>query len=342
MNKVSLKRENIFPSDWFPCSHASTIVQTPTESLLAAWFAGSSEGAADVAVWGAARERGGWSAPRELAREPGVPCYNPVLFYSRDGRLWLYYRFGPSPRTWTAARRWSTDGGIHWSPVEYLPAGLYGPIRVKPLVLDDGTILAGTSVESYRSWACWVEESCDHGRSWNKAGPICISSEWMSQRRGTRGSPALPEVPGSEEWAKIFGIIQPVLVPMEGRRVRLYARSTSLIGRICVADSLDCGRTWTAARPLELPNPNSGIDAVRLQDGRIVLVYNHSDRKRSPLNLAVSRDGETFTCFHVLEEGPGEFSYPAIIQGREGDLHITYTWKRKTIRYVRLPLEMVP
>ena len=99
---------------------------------------------------------------------------------------------------------------------------------------------------------------------------------------------------------------------------------------------------WTAARPIDVPNPNSGIDAVALRDGRVALVYNHTSKGRTPLNLAVSADGEHFRMFQTLEDQPGEYSYPALIQGREGDLHITYTWNRKRIRYVRVPLADVP
>jgi predicted neuraminidase len=132
------------------------------------------------------------------------------------------------------------------------------------------------------------------------------------------------------------------VVSLGGKRLRLYARSTSRTGKICVADSNDGGITWTQARPIDVPNPNSGIDAVALQDGRVVLIYNHSESKRTPLNLAVSTDGEEFRMFHTLESEPGEYSYPAIIQGKDGDLHITYTWKRERIRYVRFPLAEVP
>ena len=104
----------------------------------------------------------------------------------------------------------------------------------------------------------------------------------------------------------------------------------------------DGGVTWTQAQPIDLPNPNSGLDAVALTDGRVVLIYNHTDKGRSPLNLAISRDGENFRMFHNLESEPGEYSYPAMIQGKNGDLHITYTWKRERIRYVRVPLADIP
>jgi predicted neuraminidase len=109
-----------------------------------------------------------------------------------------------------------------------------------------------------------------------------------------------------------------------------------------VADSPDAGVTWTGAHPIDLPNPNAGIDVVRLQDGRFVMVYNHSATARSPLNLAVSADGDRWSEFHALETEPGEYSYPAMIQASDGSLHITYTWRRERIKYVNWPLAAIP
>ena len=83
-----------------------------------------------------------------------------------------------------------------------------------------------------------------------------------------------------------------------------------------------------------LPNPNSGIDAVTLRDGRQLIVYNHANRGRSPLNVALSLDGKTWQAALVLESEPGEYSYPAVIQSADGLVHITYTWKRQRIKHV--------
>lgn len=310
--------EFIFDRAPFPSCHASTIVETVPGEFLAAWFGGTDEGNRDVAIWGARKDSAGkWSEPFELAREPNIATYNPVLFRSHDKTLWLYYKFGTSPESWTAGRRSSTDQGRTWSAIEHLAAGLYGPIKDKPLVLDDGTIVSGTSVESYHAWSVWVERSTDNGRTWTKHGPVTVPGE-------------------------PFGIIQPAVVRLKDGRLRMYVRATERIGRICYADSADKGRTWTAAKPTELPNPNSGIDAVDLRDGRIILVYNNTTKSRSPLNVAVSSDGDNWNSFLLLEGEPGEFSYPAVIQASNGDVHITYTWNRKKIKHVRIPLNEIP
>jgi predicted neuraminidase len=324
-------KQSIFTSAPFASAHASTIIELRNGDLLAAWFGGTAEGAPDTAIWASRRTAGQWSAPYLLVREPNIACWNPVLFHSADGNLWLYYKFGPNVRSWTGARLLSNDEAHHWSPPEHLPAGLLGPIKDKPLILHDGTIVSGSSVESYSSWAVWIDRSTDNGKTWKKIGPITVPIKPGQQP---------PTQAGQQE--HVFGIIQPAIVPLGKQHLRLYARSTSDIGRICVADSFDDGLSWTQAHPIDLPNPNSGIDAVGLRDGRVVLIYNNSPKDRTPLNLAISRDGEHFKMFTTLEDQPGEYSYPAIIQGKNGDLYITYTWNRKRIRFAELPPPSAP
>jgi predicted neuraminidase len=179
-------------------------------------------------------------------------------------------------------------------------------------VLPDGPIVSGTSVESYQSWSAWIERSTDNGKTWTRHGPIPAEG----------------------------GIIQPVVIWMGGTHVRLYARSQ--FGTIAMADSLDAGVTWSGAHSIDLPNPNAGIDVVRLKDGRFVMVYNHSSTARTPLNLAVSADGDHWKEFHALETDPGEYSYPAMIQGSDGSLHISYTWRRERIKYVNCLPSAIP
>ena len=344
----------------FPESHASTLVELMhgrpnAADLMAAWFGGTREGNPDVAIWGSRHIDGKWAAPVELVRENNIACWNPVLFHTHDGRLWLYYKFGPSPGEWAAGRRYSEDEGKTWSAVEHLPAGILGPIRAKPLVLPDETIISGSSIEAYQTWAVWIERSTDNGKAWTKIGPITVpeamdvpanrlnaisaESEPVTQATGTT------TIYKSEIYTPpttTIGIIQPAIVPLSKTHLRLYARSRTRTPKIAVADSFDRGRTWTQAHFLDLPNPNSGIDAVRLHDGRIVLIYNNSSTTRTPLNLAISNDGEHFHLFATLENTGGQFSYPAIIQSADGALQITYTWQRKTIKYVRIPLTGIP
>jgi len=308
--------EFIYDQAPFKSCHASTIVETEPGKLLAAWFGGSDEGNRDVQIWWSQHDGNAWTPPALASDQPGVPCWNPVLFKSQSGKLFLFYKAGENPRAWSGLVRRSTDGGKSWSKSELLPAGLLGPVKNKPIQRKDGTILAGTSVESYRAWACWVERSHDDGKTWRRFGPIFV-----------------PDQP--------YGIIQPTLFETRDGRVVMYCRSRN-IGRICRSESRDNGETWTPAERTELPNPGSGIDLVQTAEGKLFLIYNHSAQHRYPLNLAMSADeGNTWKQVHVFEEEPGEFSYPAIIQASDGRLHATYTWKRRRIKHVVLdPMQL--
>src|SRR5262249_55328924 len=96
------------------------------------------------------------------------------------------------------------------------------------------------------------------------------------------------------------------------------------------------GKTWTPMEKTNLPNPNSAIDAVLLKDERALLVYNHSDTEKTPLNVAISKDGRTWRSAVVLENQPGIFAYPAVIQTEDGLVHITYTWNKERVKHVVL------
>lgn len=333
--------QDIFTVAPFAQCHASTVVELANGDWLAAWFGGSAEGKPDVAIWGARHTTTGWSAPFLLAREPEIATWNPVLFHTNDGTLWLYYKFGPVAAGWTGARLRSTDEGETWSTPEHLPAGILGPIRAKPLVLPKGTVVSGSSVESYHAWAAWIERSSTDGKFLGKTGPYTLTADQIHPLATSPldGENKLIGQTGPEQTT---GLIQPTVVSLGGQHLRFYARSSGNIGRICIADSRDGGRTWSQPIPLDLPNPNSGIDLVHLRDGRFVLIENPVPLGRTPLVLALSTDGLHFHTFRTVEDEPDqEFSYPALIQLRNGDLLATYTWHRTRIRSLRIPLSSI-
>jgi predicted neuraminidase len=312
----STSSEFIFETAPFASAHASTIVET-RDGLVAAWFGGTREGAADVGIWLSRHERGKWTAPVEIAtggQPDGTrhPCWNPVLFGVPDGDVMLFYKVGPSPQTWWGIVRTSHDGGRTWSDARRLPDGILGPIKNKPVRLADGAIVAGSSTESTdrpSKWRIHFERTIDGGRTWTTS------------------------VPAADGVREIEAIQPSILVHPDGR---LQAVGRTRSQRIFETWSTDGGRTWSPVALTSLPNPNSGIDAVTLRDGRQLIVYNHTTAGRSPLNVAVSRDGKTWTPALALETDAGEYSYPAVIQSADGLVHITYTWKRQRIKHVVL------
>jgi len=307
-----LKTEFIFEHAPFPACHASTIAETK-DGLAAAWFGGTAEKNPDVGIWLSRHSDKGWSAPVEVAngiQTNGVgryPCWNPVLFQAPNGPLLLFYKVGPSPSRWWGMLIRSTDGGANWSPPQRLPEGILGPIKNKPALLPNGTLLCPSSTE-HAGWRVHLERTPDLGLTWTKSEPLNDRKE--------------------------FGAIQPTILSYPNNRLQLLCRSEQKVITECWSD--DGGTTWKPMAATTLPNPNSGLDAVTLKDGRAVLVYNHATRGRTPLNVAVSRDGKRWQPALVLEDSRGEYSYPAVIQTSDGLVHVTYTWKRQRIKHAVL------
>jgi len=304
--------EFIFDRAAFPQCHASTIVETK-QGLVAAWFGGTREKNPDVGVWLSRRIGQKWTVPVEVVN--GVqsaslryPCWNPVLFADPDGKLLLFYKVGPSPSTWWGMLTTSDDHGESWGPGVRLPGSFVGPIKNKPVLLADGRLLCGTSTED-RGWRVHMEWTADQGKSWKGTKPL--------------------------NDGETLHAIQPTILVHGETLLQILCRGRGT-GKIVQANSSDGGRTWSALTLTDLPNPNSGIDAVTLRDGRHVLIYNHTMRGRSPLNLAVSVDGRRWQAGVVLEDTPGEYSYPAIIQSVDGLVHVTYTWKRSRVKHVTI------
>ena len=311
------EREFVFDTAPFPSVHASTIAET-RDGLVAAWFGGTREGAQDVGIWLSRHVKGGWSAPVEVAtgvQADGTrhPCWNPVLFVLDDNVLALFYKVGPSPQTWWGMVRTSKDHGRTWSDATRLPDGILGPVKNKPVRLADETIVSPSSSETTDKPSLWrvhFERSTDGGKTWTLVRPA-------------------PSPDGTE-----LHSIQPSILVHPGGRLQAVGRSRSQ--KIFETWSNDGGRTWSALTLTTLPNPSAGTDAVTLRDGRHLLVYNHTPKGRTPLNVAVSRDGKQWAAAVVLESEPGEYSYPAVIQTADGLVHITYTWKRQRIQHVVL------
>lgn len=314
--KGMLKDEFIFEFNDVPESHASTITETP-DGLIAAWFAGAYEGAKDVCIWTSRMVNGKWEKPVKVAEgiindTTRYACYNPVLYYAENKELLLFYKIGPNVAGWTGWMMRSNDNGKTWSQREALPAGYLGPIKNKP-VLIDGKLFCPSSTER-NGWKVHFEITSDNGRTWTKTDSI--------------------------NDGKIVSAIQPSILTYADGRLQVLCRSKNQT--INESWSMDRGKTWTKMVASSLPNNNSGTDAVTLKDGRQLLVYNHvkppgdlAKGLRTPLNVAISKDGKNWEAALILEDSPiSQYSYPSVIQTKDGLVHIVYTWRREKVKYV--------
>ena len=328
---VPIAADFVYEEAPFPSAHASTIVET-ADGLAAAWFGGTAERNPDVGIWLSRHDGASWSPPVEVAngiQDDGrrYPCWNPVLFQPSGGPLLLFYKIGPSPSAWWGLVRTSMDQGRTWSDAIRLPDGVLGPIRAKPVELGPGTLLAGSSTE-HDGWVVHMEHFRTDARTedgWQRA--LASSDAW--EQSGSLNDP--------DEYAAI----QPTILVHSTTELQILCRSRQ--GLITQAWSTDGGVTWDVMSPTDLPNPSAGIDALRLRDGRFLLVYNPTTRGRRRLVVAVSDDGRNWRRGVALENAPdGEYSYPAMIQAADGLVHVTYTWRRQQIRHVVLDPSRIP
>lgn len=307
--------------------HASTVTQTRSGDLLAAWFGGTREKNPDVSIWLSRRTASGWTPPEKIARAKEMAHWNPVLFTDpATGDIHLFFKVGLDPKVWSTWRRISRDDGKTWTePEELVPGdvGGRGPVKNKPIVLSDGAWLAPASTEK-GGWECFADRSTDGGRTWTR----------------TENFPKDPSIP-----RRVGGAIQPTFWESEPGQVTALVRTGAK--QIWKSTSTDYGQTWTPMIPAGLHNNNSGIDALRLEDGRVLLVLNPVNIQwgpRTPLSLAVSADnGNTWKLLAHLENDcnlDSEYSYPAIIRTEDG-IAISYTWNREKIRVWRIPLSCI-
>lgn len=316
--------EFVYEEAPIPSCHASTIAETPS-GLVTAFFGGTHERNPDVCIYVSRMSDGAWSPLVEVAN--GVindnlryPTWNPVLYQVPGGELLLFYKVGPKPDAWWGMLLRSFDGGITWSEPVALPDGYVGPVKNKPVLLEDGTLICPTSTED-QGWRIHFEYTSDMGRTWSRSEPI--------------NNP------------RTYEAIQPSILLHPNGKLQLLARTLNSV--LVSSWSEDDGKSWSLLKESGLPNNNSGTDAVTLKDGRQLLVYNHVKTPvgarggyRTPLNVAVSDNGIHWDAALVLEDSEiGEYSYPAVIQSSDGMVHVVYTWRREKIKHIKIDPDLL-
>jgi predicted neuraminidase len=311
--------------------HCSMVSALPSGDLLALWYGGSREGAADVAVFTSRMTAGTktWGPPIKVLDRASVEgelgrrikkIGNTVIFPDRTGRLWMVYA-SVSLGGWSGCAlniKSSPDAGLTWGPSRRLTLNAFFNmstlVRNKPIYAADGRI----GLPVYHEMATKFPQIL-----WFQPGPD-----------GTVEDYKVRNLSASK------GLIQPVLVALGGDQVLMMLRDTSSQRSLRTSLSTDNGWTWPDPTPSSLPNPDAPVDALRLADGRILLAYNHASSGRETLGLSLSSDeGRTWKKHSVLErETEKEFSYPQLTQGPGGMIHLTYTWKRERIGHIAFNL----
>lgn len=364
-DRAVIRDEFLYEQASFPQCHASTITELSNGDLVAAYFGGTRENHPDVCIWVSrkphnadqwekpvlagdgvfelgsadARLAGADESATDAAVGPILPyhqgnlrrkaCWNPVLYTMPNGEIWLFYKIGKKVSDWTGWLVKSRDGGRTWSRREALPKGFIGPVKNKPELID-GRLICGSSTE-VNGWKFHVEILDLKTGQWKYVGPVS----------------AVQALKTDDEQMHPIDCIQPSILRLKDGRLQVLMRTHN--GKLATSFSSDNGDTWSDVTLTDVPNNQSGTDAVTLRDGRHILIYNDfetipGEKKgpRTPLSIALSADGTHWHHALTLEDSPiSQYSYPAIIQGRDGNLHCVYTWRRQRIAYKKIDLNQL-
>lgn len=315
--------EFIYDKAPYPSCHAATIVEASNGDLVASWFGGTHERHPDVTILVSIKKKNSavWSEGVQVAdgvmkEGPRLPTWNPVLYQIPGGDLMLFYKIGPKPSEWWGMIMTSSDNGKTWSKPRNMPKDFLGPIKNKPVLLSDGTLMCPSSIEG-DGWRLRMETSPDFGKTWKMGDTIARGKNKINA-------------------------IQPSILFHKGGKIQAIARTRNRA--MASTFSSDKGKSWSDLELLDLPNNNSGTDAVTLKNGKHLLVYNHVlppgdlvKGPRTPLNVSISKDGIHWDASLILEDSKiSQYSYPSMIQSSDGMVHIVYTWRRQRIKYVKI------
>ncbi|HEY8536770.1 MAG TPA: sialidase family protein [Vicinamibacterales bacterium] len=303
-----------------PYKHPACLTELDNGDLYLVYFGGEGEYARDTAVFGSRLAKGTstWTDPIVIARDPFRSLGNAVVWQAPDGLVWLFYvvRYGD---TWSTSRiqaKVSRDGAATWSDAFMLHEGEGMMVRNRPIVLHDGDYLlpiyheVGDDTESVSpdSTSLFLRYERKTG-TWKETGRI----------RSRKGN------------------IQPAVVEITPGHLIAYCRrggdyGPTTDGWLVRAESHDGGWTWSEGRDSTFPNPNAAVDFLKLRSGNLLLVYNDSMTRRTPLVAALSTDNDrTYRYPRTLAEGPGDFAYPIALQGADGRIHVVFTSNRRSV-----------
>ncbi len=310
--------------------HCASICQSKSGKSICAWYGGSREGARDVQIWMSSFSANStadevWSEPRSIMGFPRAAedtnqfvrkVGNAVTFFDSNDRLWMIY-VSIAMGGWATSSlnaTYSDDHGATWAQSQRLwlspLLNISQLVRCPPVFMKSGEI--GLPI-------------------YNECAGIFPEMLWLQPTGGSL-TYHKSRICGGRDW------LQPSVVPTGDQTAICYLRCLNESRRVGFATTNDAGLTWSTPATLELPNPNSAVCAVRLQDSGVLMALNYSTDSRDSLSLVYSANGVSqWKQVATLDQQPGEkFSYPSMIRGQDGLIHLVYSWQMKKIRHISL------
>jgi predicted neuraminidase len=323
-------RAQFIPETAAPSVHAGSAILLNDGNLRAFWFAGSREGAMDVVIQTAVLDTkaGSWSNPEvvidRVTAEKGLSRYikkigNPLPVRSSQGKLQLYF-VTVSVGGWAGSSiSWieSSDEGVSWSRAQRLitsPAlNLSTLIKAPGFDFTDGTL----GLPVYHEWM-------------GKFGELIRidGGQVIDKRRISSGR----------------ALLQPIVFIDAPETAIAYFRQARSAGPPRIASALtdNAGQFWVSGADLDLANPNAAIAGLQLANGDRLIALNDLESARHRLVLALAPAGTSnWSVIAEVESDQTlinglyrEFSYPYLLLGANGEVHLIYTYDRKKMKHI--------
>jgi predicted neuraminidase len=346
-------------------NHAPQLCWADDSTLVCVWMAGGQEGTSSMSIYGASLKKGQyqWSKAKLISQSSHCSEQNPLLFRSNDGRLHLIHTAqtarDPSDQSWKesgqqfsmqwtaklqhqSTKRW----GARWTKSKQLidePAFCRNP----PHKISDGRYL----LPIYRS----LDSSEPFADDYSQIIELNESANTVSNPIN------VPHSKGRVQGSVVLSADASHLLQFfRSRRADRIYRSTGNIE----------GTEWTIPEATELPNNNSSIQALRLSNGMLAIIFNrfglnhqsvdqdwgtaHWPRTRWPLSIAISADdGVSWPWIRDIDYGQGfsgsanwhlngQMAYPTILEGNANELHVAYSWGgRIAIKYICIKIDEI-
>jgi predicted neuraminidase len=330
----------------FRSSHAANLVKLQNGDILCFWFSGTREGDSNVAIVTSRLAKGSqqWSKAIEIDHQEGRSFQNPIAFQLPDGRLWLLHTSQAAGEGQTNAEvlyLTSDDAGQTWTTPQPLFTQPGSFVRQPPVLLGQKDWLLPMYYTPSRNITDGAESHYSAIKLTNDGG-----KHWKECK-----------VPQSN------GLVQPSVVRLANGHFLSFFRSR--YADFIYQSTSENGCEWTVPTPTHLPNNNSSIQAVMLQDGSLAITFNNNSSgltrdktgvsPRKPLSIALSTDGgKSWPWVRDIDTGSSpreqkkfqdwtheEYSYPSLLQDANGQINVGYTYNREAIKVVRFDEEWI-
>ncbi|MBE6767347.1 MAG: exo-alpha-sialidase [Ruminococcaceae bacterium] len=253
-----------------------------------------------------------WSKPEILFSHQKRGCWATELFCDgmRDFAVVHTYNAATWYKELQTFHAFCDESGEHWTEPVTMRGITNCSVR-QGITMSNGEILFPVYWQETRSGFAYKSDFDIDGAKYPFVSGVAISAD-HGETFGRYGY-----------IASDVSLWEPNAVEVEDGHIILYCRTCQ--GYLCISESFDYGRNWSAGRLSDIPNADTKVTVLKV-NGHILMINNFNTfPERNNLCIYKSEDGKTFEKIVNVEEPSARFFYPhAFADEREHVLYVAY------------------